>query len=127
LTFGKVCDIFISIKQNQPNNKGKKMSEFQTRLQELMQKRQMTQRALAIRLNVGEATVSKYMNTDRLPRMDIIANIATALDTTTDYLLGRDEQEEFNYMGVKRLLARNANNMSIEEKRELIEILFGKE
>jgi transcriptional regulator with XRE-family HTH domain len=103
------------------------MSEFQTRLQELMQKRQMTQRALAIRLNVGEATVSKYMNTDRLPRMDIIANIATALDTTTDYLLGRDEQEEFNYMGVKRLLARNANNMSIEEKRELIEILFGKE
>ncbi|MBQ6472634.1 MAG: helix-turn-helix transcriptional regulator [Victivallales bacterium] len=100
------------------------MQLFKTRLRELMTERGMTQHALAMRLNIEDATLSKYLNENRLPRIDIIANMATVLNTTTDYLLGRDESKEFNYHGVKRLLARNADHMSKEEKMKLIDILF---
>ena len=98
--------------------------KFTTRLRELMTEQAMTQHALAMRLNIGEAALSKYLNEDRLPRIDVIANMATVLNTTTDYLLGRDESKEFNYNGVRRLLARNSSRMSKEEKMKIIDALF---
>lgn len=89
-----------------------------------MQELGITQRMLATRLNISEATLSKYLNEDRQPRIELLANMATALNTTTDYLLGRDNNREFDYRSVKRLLARNAASMSKEEKMKLIDVLF---
>ncbi|MBR4675935.1 MAG: helix-turn-helix transcriptional regulator [Victivallales bacterium] len=100
------------------------MGTFNTRLREIMQEMGITQRALAVRLNIGEAALSKYLNEDRQPRIELLANMATALNTTTDYLLGHDDNREFDYRGVKRLLARNAANLTKEEKMELIDVLF---
>lgn len=100
------------------------MGTFNTRLREIMLEMGITQRALAVRLNISEATLSKYLNEDRQPRIELLANMATALNTTTDYLLGRDNNREFDYRGVKRLLARNAANLTKEEKMELIDVLF---
>ena len=45
---------------------------------------------------------------------------------TSDYLLGI-ENDEFSYPRVRRLIARNASAMSNEEKKELINALFGGE
>ena len=90
-----------------------------------MNERKITQHALAMSLGIGDATLSKYLNENRLPRIDIIANMANVLGTTTDYLLGRDENKKTDFMGVTRLLARNAPSMSKEEKMKLIEILIG--
>ena len=100
------------------------MGTFNTRLREIMQEMGITQRALAVRLNISEAALSKYLNEDRQPRIELLANMATALNTTTDYLLGRDDNREFDYRGVKRSLARNAANLTKEEKMELIDVLF---
>ena len=97
---------------------------FKERLLEAMNSKGITQRNLAQRARVTEAAISKYVNEGRVPRMEIIANIATALHTTVDYLLGRDENNEFDFLGVKNLLARNAGNMSSKEKMELVKILF---
>ena len=105
------------------------MITFSERLQALMQQRNMTQRQLAERINVTEASMSRYVKGERMPRMNIIADMATALHTTSDFLLGRDTEhdEYFDFAQVKRILARNAASLSAEEKNELINALFAKE
>ena len=70
--------------------------------------------------------MSRYISGDRDPRPETIANIATALHTTSDYLLGI-ENEEFSHPQVRRLIARNASKMTEKEKKELIDALFGEE
>ena len=66
---------------------------------------------------------------ERMPRMNTVANIATALQTTSDFLLGRDTEHdaEFDFAQMKRILARNASSMTAEQKTELIHALFAKE
>ena len=54
-----------------------------------------------------------------------IANLATALDTTTDYLISGAEPEG-SFADVYRLVARSASSMSDKEKMQLMEKLLGK-
>jgi len=56
----------------------------------------------------------------------VLANIATALHTTSDYLLGI-ENDEFDSVKVTRLIARNSSKMTEAEKRNLINALFEEE
>lgn len=96
------------------------------RISEALQKRGMTQKELANRIGVAESVISRYISGDREPKPDILANIATALHTTSDFLLGI-ENEEFNHPRIRRMIARNASSMTEQEKKELINALFGEE
>lgn len=100
--------------------------ELGNRIAEILQKRGMPQKELAARIGVTEAVVSRYISGDRDPKPDMLANIATALHTTSDFLLGI-ENEEFSHPRIRRMIARNASNMTEQEKRELINALFGEE
>ncbi len=100
--------------------------ELGLRIAETLQKRGMTQKELAIRIGVTEAVISRYVSGDREPKPSALANIATALHTTSDFLLGI-ENEEFNHSRVRRMIARNAASMTEQEKKELINALFGEE
>lgn len=100
--------------------------EMGERITEIMLKQNITQKKLAEIINLNEPTLSRYINGLREPKPDVLANIATTLHTTSDYLLGI-ETDDFNYPKIKRLLARNANKMSSAEKRELINALFEEE
>lgn len=100
--------------------------EFGLRITETLQKRGMTQRELAERIGVTEAVISRYISGDREPKPDVLANIATALHTTSDFLLGI-ENEAFNHSRIRRMIARNASSMTEQEKRELINALFGED
>lgn len=100
--------------------------EFGQRLLWLLQKRGMTQRELADRINTTEATLSRYISGNREPKADTLANIATALHTTSDYLLGI-ENDDFDFPKCERLLARNSNTMTEKEKKALISALFGED
>ena len=64
--------------------------DFGNRLQKLLNQNNMTQRKLANKIGVTEAAISRYINDLQKPRPDILADIATALNTTTDYLLGKE-------------------------------------
>ena len=90
--------------------------EFGQRLLTLLQKQNMTQKQLADRINTTEATLSRYISGAREPKADMLANIATALHTTSDYLLGI-EQNDFDFPKVERILARNSANMSEKQKK----------
>lgn len=100
--------------------------EIGNRISNALSKKGISQKQLAERINLSEAVVSRYISGEREPKANILANIATALNTTSDYLLGIEE-DEFNYPRIKRMIARNANKMSKEEKKELIDALFGEE
>ena len=100
--------------------------ELGSRMTESLQKRGMTQKELASRIGVTEAVISRYISGDREPKPDVLANIATALHTTSDFLLGI-ENEEFNHARIRRRIAGNACSMTEQEKRELINALFGEE
>ena len=96
------------------------------RIAELLTQLNMTQRELADKVNVTEVSMSRYIKGDRVPKGPVIANIATALHTTSDYLLGI-EPDDFDFPKVERLLARNAATMSEKQKRALISALFGED
>lgn len=88
--------------------------------------RGISQKELAATIGVTEGVISRYISGERDPKPEMIANIATALHTTSDYLLGI-ENDDFNYPRVRRLIARNASSMTELEKKELINALFGEE
>ena len=100
--------------------------EFGQRLLNQLQKQGITQKELADRVNTTEATLSRYVSGGREPKADMLANIATALHTTSDFLLGI-EQNDFDFPKVERLLARNSTTMTERQKKDLISALFGEE
>lgn len=102
------------------------MKEMGNRILLSLQKHGMTQRELAHRVGVTEAVMSRYISGDREPKPEMLANIATALGVTSDYLLGI-EYDEFDQPRIRRLIARNASSMTDSEKKELINALFGEE
>ena len=65
------------------------MNNFSNILYDLLKQRGITQRMLAEMANTTEATISRYLtNSNRMPRVDLVASIAQALNVSTDYLLG---------------------------------------
>jgi transcriptional regulator with XRE-family HTH domain len=101
-------------------------NEFSIRLEELLKARRMTQKELAIKSGVTEAAMSHYVKGDRTPRSAVLSRIATALNTTSDYLMEGVPQDYVNEIGyAKRLIARNVDQMTTAEKREILSILLG--
>ena len=102
---------------------GKALAE---RISEMLRKQGIQQKELAERIGITEAAMSRYINGTREPKPDVIANMATALHTTSDYLLGI-KNDDLEYHQVRRMIARNASSMTKEEKMALISVLFGEE
>lgn len=99
---------------------------FSQRLAELLKQQGITQKELSERVGITEASMSRYMNSERIPKSEIIANIATALNTTSDYLLGTEENGniESDYPRIVRLIARNSASMTKEQKKAIINALL---
>ena len=95
------------------------------RLKKLLQDSGYSQKELAGMAGVTEAAMTRYLQDDRVPRADVIANLATALNTTSDYIIS-GKIEEGDFSEIQRLVARNAKTMSSEEKMELIKLIMGK-
>ena len=99
------------------------------RIAELLNQLNMTQRELADKVHVTELSMSRYIKGNRVPKGPIISNIATALHTTTDYLLNGDDNSSTTdfvseYYKIHRLIAHNAPQMSSKQRRELINALL---
>lgn len=102
------------------------MDTLGRRIEVLLKKRGMNQKGLAELIGVTEATISRYVTGERLPKSAILANMATALHTTSDYLLGKepDGNLENDFPQIQRLIARNASRMTNKQKKELMDLLF---
>ena len=93
------------------------------RIAELMKKSNYTQKELASLVGVTEAAMSRYLRNEREPRIEVIANMATALNTTSDYLIkGKEEEIEYSY--IKNLVARGKSTWNNDEIRELMRLIL---
>ncbi len=91
------------------------------RLKRLMSQRNMTQRDLAQMSGVTEAAMSRYLAGSRQPKSETLANMATALHTTSNDLLGLEPPTEVEQ--VFRLVARNAAAIPNDVRLKLIRLL----
>lgn len=65
------------------------MSTFSDRLKLTIEKRGTTQRWVADQAGVRESTISRYISETNAPAiLDILAGICTALNVSSDYLIG---------------------------------------
>ena len=96
------------------------------RIKELLKKSGMTQKELSERAKITEAAISHYIKGNRVPRATVLSKIAIVLNSTPEYILEgipNGTREELGY--AKKLIARNVSQMSMSEKREIINILMG--
>ena len=83
------------------------------------------QKQFAKEAGITEAALSYYIKDARVPRSTVLGKMASILGTTADYLLTGNEHSDADAFGqVRRLIARNANQMSMDQKRDLIDLLL---
>lgn len=99
--------------------------EITKRISGLLSRRNMNQKELSMATGITESSISHYVKGDRIPRGVNLLKIAKALDTSTDYLLGNEDSDlEKDLQVVKTLIARNASQMTKDEKMELMSVLL---
>jgi len=64
------------------------IAELGKKIKELRIQCGLTQKQLATKIGVATNTVSQYESGKYKTSIDVLANLAVELDTTTDYLLG---------------------------------------
>lgn len=95
---------------------------FSGRVKDLMKENRYSQKQLCELCGITEAAFSRYMTSDRLPKTEILANIANILHTTSDYLIGNDTN--YGYDQLEILLASSKDNLSLNQKKKLVDILM---
>lgn len=93
------------------------------RIGSLMKELGYTQKELATMVGVTESAMSRYLNNEREPKLEIIANLATALNTTSDFLIS-GEKDENSFEEIYRLVARGTSTMSTDEKFRMMKLLI---
>ena len=98
---------------------------WKDKVTKLMQERGITQKQLSQLSGITESSISRYLHRDQRPRMDIVVNIAKALHVETEFLLDEDEKCESAYNAIATAIARKGNELTPEEKNQLISLLLG--
>lgn len=103
---------------------GHKMS-WKEKVADLMNQRGINQKQLATLSGITESSISRYLHSEQRPRMDIVVNIAKALHVETEYLLEEEEKSESAYNSIATAIARKGNELTPEEKNQLIALILG--
>lgn len=103
------------------------MNSIGDRIAILMKEEKLSQKELARMAGVTEAALSRYLKNERQPKVEILANIATSLNTTSDYLINgktNEKTEVADFAEIYRFVARGAKNMDKDEKMKLMRLLL---
>lgn len=82
------------------------MKTIAEKIEESLESLNMTQKKLAKKCGVTEATISRYISGARNPRGEILSKIASVIGVSTDYLLGNSD------------IKLSDNNNSLNQKDE---------
>lgn len=69
---------------------------FSERLKFLRKQNKVTQEILADKVGVERSSIGKYETSNVVPSTEVLIKIAEYFDVSTDYLLGRDENQHVN-------------------------------
>ena len=95
------------------------------RISLLLKETGYTQKEFALMCGVTEAAMCRYLKNEREPKIEVVANMATALNTTVEYLIS-GKKEDTSFEDVYRLVSRSTITMSDDEKLKLIKLLMEK-
>lgn len=98
------------------------MNKIGDRISELMKVNGYNQKELAQAVGVTEAAMSRYLNNDREPKIEVVGKLAVALHTTTDFLI-RGEENLSDFDEVYYMVSRSVKGMSEKEKYTLIKTI----
>ncbi|MBQ8374866.1 MAG: helix-turn-helix transcriptional regulator [Clostridia bacterium] len=98
------------------------MEKIGERIAVLLKNEGLSQKELAQLVGITESALSRYIKGERQPKLEVIANLATALNTTSDYLISGNE-EETSFNNLSRLIARGTKTLTQEEKMKLMRLL----
>ena len=84
------------------------------RISLLLRKTGYTQKEFALMCGVTEAAMCRYLKNEREPKIEVVANMATALNTTVEYLIS-GKKEDASFDDVYRLVSRSTITMTDDE------------
>lgn len=99
------------------------MEKLGDRITILLKEKHIAQKDLAIAVGVTESALSRYINNERGPKLEVLANLATALDTTVDYLT-TGAKPETDFDEIYRLVARSSYTLTETQKMQIIEAVM---
>ena len=67
------------------------LEKFSYRLTVLLDEHNMSQTQLAKKVGTTNVTICRYINGERIPRIDFVSKIASVFNVSLDYLLGISE------------------------------------
>lgn len=88
----------------------------------------MNQEELAYQIGTNQSQVSRYERGENDPTGDVLTKIADALNTTTDYLLGRTESPERevvedNLDPIESEIVRLLRNQSEDARKQALNVI----
>lgn len=99
------------------------MESLGDRIANLRKELDINQKELATKVGITEASLSRYENNLREPKGEIIVRLAKALETSTDYLLGVNDNTKISKED--KLIIEN---LSVSEKtKKLLEKIYSLE
>lgn len=99
------------------------------RLKMLMLEKGLSQKELARKIGVTEASMSRYCRESRCPKSDTVSKMAIVLGTTADYLMGGYAQDtpEGSSGRVIELIRDNKWRWTVSQYKAVYHELTGKE
>ena len=99
------------------------MTTLGERIATLLKQQHVSQKDLAMMIGVTESALSRYINNERRPKLNVLANLATALNTTVDYLT-TGAKPETSFDEIYRLVARSSYTLTETQKMQIIEAVM---
>ena len=96
---------------------------FVKRLRNLLESKDMSQTELSKRLNINDSSISRYLRGERLPKYEVLKQIAEIFDVSTSSLLSNEVQVETqtNYYKIPILNEVRAGNPTLINEGNVVE------
>lgn len=73
---------------------------FASNLKEAMDECQMSQSQLSVLSGIGKSSISQYLSGKNIPKNPVMMKLADALDTSIDYLEGKNVSPDVSITGI---------------------------
>ena len=110
------------------------LEKFSYRLTVLLDEHNMSQTQLAKKVGTTNVTICRYINGERIPRIDVASKIASVFNVSLDYLLGISEsvdtenltknQDVYIAILMKSLYSLDGNTHLSKKQIEMIKTLL---
>ena len=92
---------------------------------DLMEKKGINQQQLAKMSGITASSICRYLKSDKTPRMDVVVNVAKALQVETDYFLSEEDKGQSAFNVISAAIARKGNDLTPDERNRLVALIVG--